>query len=93
MQKIEEMTLEEKIDELLKFQRRQRIYGIIRIVFNVLLFLVIVVLPIWGVYWTLDYLKNNAGIDISQIGNTLKNVKTVTDTSASGINSLKELLQ
>ena len=93
MQKIEEMTLEEKIDELLKYQRRQRIYGIIRTVFNVLLFVVIVVLPIWGVYWMLDYLKNTAGIDLSQIGTTLKNVKTVTDAGASGVNSLKDLLQ
>jgi hypothetical protein len=93
MQKIEEMTLEEKIDELLKFQRRQRIYGIIRVVFNVLLFIIIVVLPIWGVYWTLDYLKNTAGIDFTHIGDTLKNVKTVTDVGANGINSLSEFMK
>ena len=41
----------------------------------------------------MDYLKNTAGIDFTQIGDTIKNVKTVTDTGASGINSLKDLLQ
>lgn len=93
MQKIEEMTLEEKIDELLKFQRRQRIYGIIRVIFNVLIFVVVVVLPIWGFYWIVDYLQNSAGINLSDISETLGNVKKVSDMGSNGVDSLKGLFQ
>lgn len=85
------MTLEEKVNELLLYQRRQRIYAIVRTILYILVFIAVVILPIWGFYFMLDYLRRTAGIDLTQIGDTLKNVKSVSDMGA--LDSLKSLVK
>ena len=91
MNKLEEMTLEEKVDELLKYQRRIHHIAIIRAVFSVLIFLVIVVLPILGFYYLADYLSDAVGLSLTEVGETLKRVKSITDIS--GVDGLKNLLK
>lgn len=90
---IEEMTLEEKVTELLEYQRKQRVYAIIRTIFNILIFFVLVVLPIWGFYRLVDYMQNSVGISLSEVGETIKNVKTVGDAGAGGLESLRNLVR
>ena len=91
MTSIEEMTLEEKVDELLKYQRKLHHMAIIKAIFSGLTFLILVVLPILGAYYLADYLGNAFGLSLAEIGETLKKVKSITDIN--GVDSLKSLLQ
>lgn len=91
MTRIEEMTLEEKIDELLKYQRRLHHMAIVRAIFSFLIFLVIVVLPIWGFYYLVDYLGETLGLSLAEVGETLGRVKSMTEIN--GLDGLKNLLQ
>lgn len=90
MTKVEEMTLDEKVDEILKYQRRLHHMAIIRAIFSFLIFLIIVVLPIVGFYYLADYLSNAVGLTLTEVGETLKRVKSITDIS--GLDGLKNLL-
>jgi hypothetical protein len=91
MRKIEKMTLEEKVDELLKYQRRMHHIVIARTVLGVLTFFVLVVLPILGFYFLADYLSDTVGLSLTEIGETLKRVKSITDIG--GVDGLKNLLK
>jgi hypothetical protein len=88
MPKIEEMTLEEKVDELLMRQRRQQKFAIVRGIMSFMIFFVLVILPIWGFYYALNYLKQSAGFDFSQISETLNNFKSL-EKAESLINASK----
>lgn len=77
MSNIEEMTLEEKVDELLKFQRKMHKMAIIRSIFNLLIFFSLVILPIWGYYYMVGYLKDTMGIDFTNIGETLQRAQNI----------------
>jgi len=91
MTKLEEMTLEEKVDELLKYQRRIHHIAITRAVFSILTFVILVVLPILGFFYLADYLSNAVGLSLTEVGDTLRNVKGVTDIN--GVDSLKNFLK
>jgi len=91
MRKIERMTLEDKVDELLKYQRRMHHIVVARTVLGVLTFFVLVVLPILGFYFLADYLSDTVGLSLTEIGETLKRVKSITDIG--GMDSLKNFLQ
>lgn len=91
MTKLSEMTLEEKIDEILKYQRRLHHMMIARAIFSFLIFLVIVVLPIWGFYYLANYLGDTMGLSLAEVGETLSRVKTMTEFN--GLDGLKDFLQ
>lgn len=82
--RIKDMTLEEKVDELLKYQRRIHHAMIVRAVIGVLMFLFIVILPLWGIHYAL----NQLGLSLAEIGDTLEKVQTLTD-----FDTLKSLFQ
>lgn len=86
MQEIEEMTLEEKIDEILKYQRKVHKMAIVRAIFSFVIFFVLVILPIWGFYYLAAYFRDNVGINFSEIGETLQRVENVG--SANGLSDL-----
>ena len=88
---LEEMTLEEKIDEILKYQRKLHHAAIVRAVFSFLTFLVLVVLPIAGAFYLADYVADNIGLSMSEIGETLQKVRGVTEIN--GVDSLKNLIK
>jgi|GEM_PF-4757585 len=81
MQKIEEMTLEEKVDELLVHQRRLQKLAIFRGILSFVTFFVLVILPIWGFYYLVDQLKNTAGFNFTEIGETLKRAENLLGPS------------
>lgn len=91
MPKIEEMTLEQKVDELLKYQRRLHHIAIARMIFTFLTFFILVVLPIIGFYYVAQHLKANLGLSISEIGDTLKQVKDLTDLNT--MDGIRNFLQ
>lgn len=90
MSKIEEMTLDQKIDEILKYQRRLHHMAIVRAIFSFVIFLVIVVLPIWGFYYMANYLAEATGLSLAEVGETLTRVKGLTEIN--GLDSLKNFL-
>lgn len=85
------MTLDQKVDELLKYQRRIHHIAITRAVFSILTFVIIVVLPILGFFFLADYLGDAVGLSLTEIGDTLKRVKSITDIG--GVDSLKNFLK
>lgn len=85
------MTLEEKVDAILKYQKSLHRMAIIRGVFGLLIFFILVILPIWGVYYLMDYLRNTMGFSFTDIGETLNRVKNLTEIS--DIEGLKNFLQ
>ncbi len=91
MPKIEQMTLEEKVDELLVYQRKIHHMAILKTVFSGLTFLILVVLPVVGVYYLANHLTETIGLSLTEIGDTLKRVKSLTDLG--GIDNLKNFLQ
>ena len=90
MSKIEDMNLEEKVDELLKYQRKIHHMAIAKTIFSFLTFFVIVVLPILGVIYLGNYIADSVGLSLQEIGETLKRVRSLTDIG--GIDSLKDFL-
>jgi len=90
MTKIEDMTLDEKVDAILKYQRRLHHMAIIRAIFSFLIFLIIVVLPIWGFYYLANYLGDAVGLSLTEVGDTLQRVKGITEIN--GLDGLKNLL-
>ena len=90
MKKAKDMTLDEKVDEILKYQRRIHHIAVMRVVFSILIFFVIVILPILGFYYLANYLGDAVGLSLTEIGETLKRVKSITDIG--GVDTLKNLL-
>jgi predicted nucleic acid-binding Zn ribbon protein len=79
----ENLTLEEKVDEILKYQRRMYRAQIIKSVINFILFMVFIVLPIvWLIYWL-------RSVDLTGIMDTYNNLKE----STGGIEKLNEALK
>jgi len=85
-----ELTLEEKVDRILKYQKRIHHLAIVKVVFGFLTFFVIVILPIIGVLYVGDYIANSVGLSMQEIGDTLKRVKDLTDLG--GIDGIKSFL-
>lgn len=77
--RIEDMTLDEKIDEILKYQRRLHNITIIKGIISFSLFMILVVLPMIGFYYWFQSFQENYGMNLSEIGETLQQVKSITD--------------
>ena len=85
----EELTLEEKVDLLLKYQKSARFWGRVRFIISLILFIVLVVLPIaWSIIFIRSLLE---GVDMEQF---VENIKTVGNLGGAleGID-IKQLLQ
>jgi len=79
----DQLSLEEKVDEILKYQRRMYRAQIIKSVINFILFMVFIVLPIvWLIYWL-------RSVDLTGIMDTYNNLKE----STGGIEKLNEALK
>ena len=87
---IEEMTLDEKIDKILKYQKRLHHMAVVRAIFSFLTFFVIVVLPIIGILYLGEYITNTLGLSMEEIGETLKRVQSLTELG--GLDGLKNFL-
>jgi len=77
-----DLTLEEKIDKILKYQTRVYRLQIIKFIIGLILFIVIVVLPIvWFVYWIKSF-------DFTGISEVYESIKG----ASGGIDKINELL-
>ncbi|PIZ72822.1 hypothetical protein COY07_02875 [Candidatus Peregrinibacteria bacterium CG_4_10_14_0_2_um_filter_43_11] len=54
-----ELTSEEKLDQILKYQKRTYRWAVFRGVVSLLFFLIFIILPIIGGLYLADYLKND----------------------------------
>jgi len=79
----ENLTLEEKVDEILKYQRRMYRAQIIKSVINFILFMVLVVLPIVAFYYLVK------SVDLTGITETLNNLKG----ASGGFDKINETLK
>jgi len=86
--KLEDMTLEEKVDELLKHQRRNELWAKIRAITSLTLFIIFVVIPI---VWSYLFIRKVfAVVDLDQFMDFLSNLQgpaflqSITD----GLNNL-----
>lgn len=89
--KIEDMTLEEKVDAILKYQKRLHHMAILKVIFSALTFIILVVLPVIGIYYLSDYIANSVGLSMQEIGETLQRAKSLTDFGED-IDNLKSFL-
>ncbi len=78
-----DLTLEEKVDKILEYQKRMYRAQIIKSVINFILFMVLVVLPIVAFYY---WVKT---IDFSGVAQTINTLKE----STGGIEKLNEALK
>jgi hypothetical protein len=77
-----DLTLEEKIDKILKYQTRVYRLQITKFIIGLILFIVIVVLPIvWFVYWIKSF-------DFTGISEAYENIKE----ASGGMDKINELL-
>lgn len=76
------MTLEEKVDLLLKWKQNERRWRAIKTIVSLILFIVFIVIPIIGLY------KLYTGIDFSAVSEAYENL---SDT-AGGLDKINELL-
>jgi predicted nucleic acid-binding Zn ribbon protein len=79
----DQLTLEEKVDEILKYQRRMYRAQIIKSVINFILFMVFIVLPIAAFYFWIRT------VDFSGVIQTVNSLKE----STGGIEKLNEALK
>ena len=95
-------ALEEKIDKILKYQKRAARAAIFRGVISFIFFLVFIVLPIIGGFYLAEYIKKNVDLDkitsqykeLTETVGTLNQVKDQIDDAKSMLNtdSLQNLL-
>lgn len=87
------MTLEEKIDELLRYQKSTRRWNRIKMVINLILVFVLVVLPIWGIIQFFRWSQDNLGFSLQEAQQVLEGLQTVGETKEGLGSSLDELIQ
>ncbi len=73
------LTLEEKVDLLLKYEKKQRTYNLVRMIFSILIFFFVVILPVIGIIWIGDYLKDSLGLDPARFKESLEKIQTLTE--------------
>ncbi len=83
------LSTDEKIDLLLDYQKKIKRYNLIRMIFSILVFLIVVVLPVIGFVWLSDYFKEELGLDPNEFRESLEqfqeNMNKVDDLSSSNL--------
>lgn len=88
--KTEDMTLEEKVDEILKVQKHIHRMAIAKTIISTLTFIILVVLPIVGFVYLSEYIFSSVGLSLEEVGDTLRRVHSLTDLG--NMDTLKNLL-
>lgn len=91
MTRLEDMTLEEKVDELLRSQRRAHRMAVIRSVVSLVLFFVLVILPLVGFYYWIRNFQDHYGTNINELMETVKKTGDINDIE--GLEALEDLLR
>ncbi len=77
------LSTEEKIDLLLDYQKKIKRYNLIRMIFSILVFVIVVVLPVIGIVWLGDYFRETLGLDPAKFKESLDNFQQLTDVQSS----------
>jgi len=88
MAKLEDMTLEEKVDELLKHQRKAELWSRIRAIVSLALFIIFIVIPI---VWSYLFIRKIfAVVDLEQFMEFLSNLQgpAFLQSISDGLNNL-----
>jgi len=80
--KTEHLSMEEKMDLLLKNQQRIKHFAWARLILSFLIFFAIVILPIIGILWIGDYIRDVIGLSAQEVGEILRRVKSLTEFDA-----------
>ena len=73
------LTLEEKVDLILEYQKKAARYAAVRVVMSVIIFTLVVVLPIFAAVWIGDYLTNQLGFDTGMFKQSLQDLRSLTE--------------
>lgn len=87
------VTLEEKIDEILRYQKSARNWGIVKALTNVTFFMLFIVLPIVGIFYFFNWAGNELGIDLSQAQQAIEGLKTIGETGDGFNDSVDTLIE
>jgi hypothetical protein len=72
---ITKLSSDEKLDLILKYQKSQRFWSIVRAIVSLSVFIVFIVIPI---VWTVMFVKEHlAGVDFTQISQAMENLKGI----------------
>lgn len=72
------LTLEQKVDLLLKYQKSARFWGRVRSIISLILFIVFIVIPI---AWSIMFLRSLlGGVDMQQFMENIKTVGSLSDS-------------
>ena len=74
---ITKLSLEEKVDKILVYQKSMKRWQMVRTIMSLIVFFILVVLPIMGAFWLADYIKNT--IDFGEVGQTVEGLKGLSD--------------
>ena len=69
------LTLEEKIDQILEYQRSAKNWAMFHAIMNFFFFFILVILPIIGLAFAFKSLMGGMGIDINSLQETLKGLE------------------
>ncbi|QQR83119.1 hypothetical protein IPJ72_04895 [Candidatus Peregrinibacteria bacterium] len=78
---LSEMTTDEKLDLLIKYQRSARHWAAFRGIMSFLVFFIFIVLPLIASFYLVDYIRQNVDLDA---------MKVQYQEALSGFGSLKE---
>lgn len=73
------LTLEEKVDLLLAYQKKSQKFALVRMIFSILLFFIVVILPVIGVIWIGDYIKDSLHLNPDQFEQNLEGLKELLE--------------
>ena len=90
MRNLSDMTLEEKVDEILKYQIQLKRHARIKTFISVITFAIAIVIPVALAIWAGRYIQDTLGLTTDEVGQILKNVKSLTEFN--GADRIKELL-
>lgn len=89
MKNLADMSLEEKVDQLLKYQIKIQRHARVKTVISLITFMVAIVIPVALAIWAGRYIQDTLGLTTDEVGQILRNVKNLTDFG--GAENIKDL--
>ena len=87
------LTLEEKVDKILEYQKKVHFWTVVKALTNVTLFLLFIVLPIIGIVYFFDFARDSLGLNLDQFKQALEGLKTLGGEHQSVNDKANELLE
>lgn len=75
----ENLSLEEKVDLLLEYHIKSHRHAKFRMVLGIIFFLVLIILPIFGLYWFTTHFQEIVGVDPEGLKNSLNKANGILE--------------